>query len=323
VKVVVTDPVISGFAEQLSATKAAHELVLLPGADEPTIAAALSDADVVVCSRLTPAMTTDATRLRLVHVTGAGVDRLEPGSVPDGAAVCNTGHHGEAIAEHVLMTALMLRRGVLGADAGLRAGSWRTVMTAPDVPFHRLLSGDTIGIAGAGEIGGAVARLARAFSMDVAFLRRNASAPLPDGVDRATVFGDDDLSDFLAASDVLVVTVPLSDATRGMIGAVELAQLPSDAIVINVARGPLIDLDALADALGDGSLAGAAIDVWWDAPSGTDAPASVARLRDLPNTVLTPHFSGHAHEVFAARAADIARNIDLLAAGSPLERRVR
>ncbi len=88
-KVVVTDPVISGFADVLG------DVVLLPAATDDEIADALADADAVVCSRLTPAMTRDAGRLRLVHVTGAGVDRLEPGSVPDDAAVCNTGHHGE------------------------------------------------------------------------------------------------------------------------------------------------------------------------------------------------------------------------------------
>lgn len=316
-KVVVTDPVISGFAAVLG------DVVLLPGATDDEIADALADADAVVCSRLTRAMTRDAGRLRLVHVTGAGVDRLEPGSVPDGAAVCNTGHHGEAIAEHVLMTTLMLRRRARQADAEMRAGAWRTVMNTDDVPFHRALAGGTIGIAGAGEIGGAVARLAQAFGMRIAFLRRHVTGALPDGVTDATVYGEDERDSFFAASDVLVVTIPLSDATRGAIGAHELALLPPGAIVVNVARGPVIDLDALCEALAGDRLAGAAIDVWWGAPTGAEAPASVARLAAFEHTVLTPHHSGHAREVFAARAADIARNLELLAAGAPLERRVR
>lgn len=320
-KVVVTDPVIAGFAEAFAAP--GRRVVVIPGESDEAIADELRDADAVVCSRLTPASTASATRLRLVHVTGAGLDRLAPGSVPAGAAVCNTGHHGTAIAEHVLMAALLLRRRAAEADAALRAGRWESVMTRPDVPFHRMLAGDTIGIAGAGEIGTAVARLAQAFGMRVVFLRRDPTRPAPDDLAAATIVGEEGRDAFFAASDVLVLTVPLTDDTRGMVGAHELSLLPAEAIVVNVARGPLIDLDALADALDAGRLGGAAIDVWWDAPTDATAPPSVDRLAASRRTLLTPHHSGHAREVFAARAADIAANLDRLAAGAPLERRVR
>jgi phosphoglycerate dehydrogenase-like enzyme len=108
-----------------------------------------------------------------------------------------------------------------------------------------------------------------------------------------------------------------------MIDADALAQLHADALIVNVARGALIDEDALYAALAEGRIGGAAIDVWWDAPQGAEAPPVVQRFAGLDRVVLTPHHSGHAGEVFTARAADIARNIDLLDDGLPLERQVR
>lgn len=322
-RIAVTDPIIAGFADDLRRTARAHDWRFPAADDAAARRAALRDADVVVCARLAAEDMPADPGARLVHATGAGVDRIEAAAVPEGAALCNTGHHGDAIAEHVVMTALMLRRRALETDAQLRAGVWRTVATAPGTPFHRMLAGDTIGIVGFGEIGRAVARLARGLGMRVVASRRRPDAPLPEGIAPDRVFAQDRLHDLLAVSDVAVVTVPLDETTRGSIDAAALAAMREDAILINVARGPVVDEDALFDALSAGRIGGAAIDVWWGAPDGERAPASVARFASLPRTVLTPHFSGHAREVFVRRAADIARNIDLLDAGEALERRVR
>ena len=327
-RIAVTDPIIATFADDLRRTARLHEWVFADPAVPASARSAIEGADVVVCSRLTVDDMAHADRVRLVHVTGAGVDRVETGAVPDGVPLCNTGHHGPAIAEHVLMTALMLRRRVLHADAEMRRGEWRTVATvpgpAPDgVPFHRALAGSTLGLVGYGEIGRSVAHLAKAFGMRVIALRRHpdAGGPGTDLLDR--VYGEDQVHPLLGASDVVVVTAPLTESTRGLIDAEALAQLHPDALIINVARGALIDEDALYAALSERRIGGAAIDVWWDAPRGTDAPDVVRRFAGLDRVVLTPHSSGHAREVFTARSADIARNIDLLDAGLPLERQVR
>ncbi|MEV7610926.1 2-hydroxyacid dehydrogenase [Microbacterium sp. NPDC089320] len=321
-RIAVTDPIMSAFADDLRRTAREHEWVFADLDVPGSARAAIDGADVVVCSRLTLDDMTGGDRVRLVHATGAGVDRVDAGAVPDGVALCNTGHHGAAIAEHVIMTALMLRRRVLDTDAEMRRGEWRTIATA-DAPYHRSLAGSTLGLVGFGEIGRSVAHLAKAFGMRVIAMRRH-----PDAGGAGTelldhVYGEDQLYALLRESDVVVVTAPLTDSTRGMIDADALAQLNPEALVINVARGALIDEDALYDALSAGRLGGAAIDVWWGAPEGTTAPPAVQRFAGLDRVVLTPHYSGHAREVFVARAADIARNIDLLDAGLPLERRVR
>lgn len=318
-RIAVTDPIIAGFAERLRRTERAHEWTFV---DAGSVRDAIDGADVIVCSRLRADDVPEGSAVRLVHASGAGVDRIGQGAVPPDAAVCNTGHHGVAIAEHVLMVAMMLRRRAIDADRRMRAGEWRTVATAPDAPFHRMLAGSTIGIIGFGEIGQDIARLARGVGMHVIATRRRPEAELPADVDADLVLGQDRLADLLRDSDIVVTTVPLDDRTRGLIDADALAVMRADALLINVARGPIIDEDALFAALSAGRIGGAGIDVWWGAPDGTAAPPSVARFAELENTVLTPHFSGHAREVFERRADDIARNIDLLDRGLPLERRV-
>lgn len=327
-RIAVTDPIIAAFADDLRRTARPHEWVFADPAVPGSARTAIEGADVVICSRLTVDDMVDADRVRLVHATGAGVDRVETGAVPDRVPLCNTGHHGAAIAEYVLMTALMLRRRVLAADAEMRRGEWRTVATVPGsspdgVPYHRALAGSTLGLVGYGEIGRSVAHLATAFGMRVIAMRRHpdASGPGTELLDR--VYGQDELHPLLGESDIVVVTAPLTESTRGLIDADALAQLRPDALIVNVARGGLIDEDALYTALAERRIGGAAIDVWWDAPQGTRAPEGVGRFALFDRVVLTPHSSGHAREVFTARAADIAHNIDLLDTGLPLERQVR
>ncbi|MEJ1089718.1 2-hydroxyacid dehydrogenase [Microbacterium sp. Mu-80] len=321
-RIAVTDPIISAFADELRRTARPHEWTFTDPADPRAARMAIADADVVIGSRLTAADMAGADRVRLVHVTGAGVDRVDAGAVSPEVPLCNTGHHGPAIAEHVLMTALMLRRRALQADTEMRRGQWRTIATAPGTPYHRSLAGSTLGLIGYGEIGRSVAHLAAAFGMRVIAMRRHPQTAGGDSELPDRVYGEDGLHDLLDESDVVVVTAPLTERTRGLIDAEALTHLHPDALIINVARGPLIDEDALYAALAEHRIGGAGIDVWWDAPQGTDAPASVHRFASLDRVVLTPHYSGHAREVFVARAADIVRNIDLLDAGLPLERRV-
>jgi phosphoglycerate dehydrogenase-like enzyme len=327
-RIAVTDPIISAFADDLRRTARPHEWVFADVDVPGSAREAIEGADVVICSRLTADDMAGADHVRLVHVTGAGVDRVDAGAVPDGVPLCNTGHHGPAIAEHVIMTALMLRRHVIDADAQMRRGEWRTIATAPGsppdgTPYHHSLAGSTLGLVGYGEIGRSVAHLAKAFGMRVVAMRRHpdAGGTGTELLDR--VYGEDQLHPLLRESDVVVVTAPLTESTRGLIDAEALAQLHSDALIINVARGAIIDEDALYAALAEDRIGGAAIDVWWDAPKRTQAPPVVHRFASLDRVVLTPHYSGHAREVFTARAADIARNIDLLDAGLPLERQVR
>ncbi|MBS3178290.1 MULTISPECIES: 2-hydroxyacid dehydrogenase [unclassified Pseudoclavibacter] len=322
-RILVTDPIIARFAELLAQTERAHEWGFAAELGPAELDDALRGADVVIASVLTPEQAASLRPDALLHVTGAGADRVSVDALPPGVTICNTGHHGAAIAEHVVMTALMLRRRALEADAQMRAGEWRTIGNDASVPFHPMLRGTTMGLLGLGEIGTEVGRLAQALGMRLTALRQRPDAPSPDGL-VAEVYGPDRMLEFVGGADVLVVSIPLSERTRGMIGAAELAAAKPDLLLINVARGGVVEEDALFDALSEGRIGGAGIDVWWGAPDSEGrVPASVERFSTLDNTVLTPHHSGHARRVFEQRAADIARNIDLHAAGLPLERVIR
>ncbi|CAN5670680.1 2-hydroxyacid dehydrogenase [soil metagenome] len=317
-KVLVTEPIMARFADILTRDGSSpHEWTFcFDGSVDVT------PYDVLVCSAATPALLGAMPSLRLVHVTGAGYDKIPLAALPGHVVLANTFHHGRSISEHVMMTLMIPLRGVLRSDADMRAGVWSNVIVTPDHPFGGVLGGRTLGVVGFGEIGAAVARAGSALGMAVRTVRRRPDAPLPAGLDSGQVEWvgrDDQLHDLLAASDVVVVTVPLSEATRGLIDADALAAMRPTAVLVNVARGAVVDEVALHAALTAGTIAGAGIDVWWRNVRDPGAPPpSHLDFTSLPNVVLTPHQSGHTEEVFAGRARDITDNVDALVQDRPL-----
>ncbi|MBS0223740.1 MAG: hypothetical protein JSR91_23685 [Proteobacteria bacterium] len=285
-------------------------------ADEDAVLAHLAEIDVLVTLAFTTAMGKAAgPRLKLVQLPAAGLDRIERAALPSGVLLANAYGHETGIAEFIIGAMLALTRNFLRLDAELRTGVWPGPW-APGKP--RLapaaeLAGKTLGILGYGHIGQALARRARAFDMDVLAIRRDLSAA-HDGL--ADLGGPDRLDDILRRADYLAITLSLNDATRGLIGARELALMKAGAYLINVARAEIVDGDALYRALADGRLAGAALDVWYRYPSD-DRPTlpSVQPFHELPNVLMTPHMSGGTQGTIRSRAALVAANIDRIARG--------
>lgn len=320
-RVLVTEPVMNRFATTLTREGASRHEWLFASEPSPE---ELARADVLVCSSARPELVEAMPRLRLVHVTGAGTDKIAMDSLPEAVLVANTFHHGPSIAEHVVMVSMMLLRGIVPSDRAMRAGRWRNAIVDPGFPFGGSLQGRTLGLVGLGEIGGSVARAAGGLGMSVRAVRRSPGAPAPKGVDLAWGGGMGQLHEMLAASDVVVVTVPLTPETRGLIDEGALAAMRPDGILVNVARGPVVDEEALHAALVRGDIGGAGIDVWWRNPRDPDAPPpSHLDFSGLDNVILTPHQSGHTRETFRGRAADISDNVDALAEGRPLVNVVR
>lgn len=313
--VLVTDPLIAGYLDE------PVWAVLARRPDEEVIER-LPDVDVVVGGRFTADMAAAAKSLRLLHVPGAGVDRVSLDALAPGVTVCNTFHHGRSIAEHVVMVSLMLSRHVLLTDRMLRQGTWSSVAVDPDVRMNTTLAGRTVGVIGLGEIGSEVVRALTTLGMRAKAVRRDPV--VPEGLVLDHVADMSGVDELLSTSDVVVLTVPLTDETRGMIDARRIALMRRDAMLVNVARGQLVDEDALFDALAAGRIGGAALDVWWGHPK--DGPGVKGYTRPfevLDNVVMTPHNSGHTDETFRGRAADIRANVDRLIAGQPLLNVVR
>ena len=283
--------------------------------DEAGVVSQLPEVDVLVTLVFTPAMGAAATRLRLVQVPGAGVDRIDRAALPAAVSLANVYGHETGIAEYVLGAMLALSRGFGRLDAALRVGRWESQWApgTPPPPWPEL-TGRTLGILGYGHIGQALARRARAFEMGVIAIRRDA----PPSDPHATVYGPDGLDDVLARADYLAITLPLTPTTRGLIGQRELRRMRAIAILIHVARAESVDEEALYDALVERRIAGAALDVWYRYPAGPGAtfPARHA-FHELPNVLMTPHVSGWTDGMLAARAQLIAENIQRTAEGVP------
>lgn len=315
-RVVQTDRIMDRYRDVLTAT-GPHHWTFASGFTPEEQIAAVRDADVIVAAAVPPSLARAATALRLVHVTGAGYDRIPLADLAPGVRVANTFHHGRSIAEYVLAATIMLARRVPRAESSFRAGVWRSVLTDDTVDVGPVLRGRTVGLIGLGEIGAETARLFGALGARVQAVRARPAASPPDGVTLDWIGGIAELDTLLAASDVVVVTVPLRDATRGLIGAAQYRAMRQGALLINVARGPVLDEAATFAALSGGVIAGAALDVWWGHPREGTPPAS-HDFASLPNVILTPHQAGHTDDTFRGRARDIATAVDDLAAGRPV-----
>ena len=241
-------------------------------------------------------------RLRAMVRMGVGYDRLDrAAAAARGVLVCNVPDYGTMeVADHAIALVLALRRGLLlHHDAQRRQppAAWRAIET----PLVRRLNVQTLGIVGLGRIGTAVALRAKAFGFRVVFFDPH----LPNGVDLAIgIERARALDALLAQSDVLTIHTPLTPDTRGLIGARELALLPANAVLVNTARGPIVDPDAVLKALRSGHLAGAGLDVLPDEPPEDPVPPLLQAFRNREpwlegRLIVTPHSAFHTAEAWA------------------------
>jgi D-3-phosphoglycerate dehydrogenase len=303
------------------------ELITRPGLSIPDLAQALTDVDAVIvrsAAKVPREAMTLTTRLKVIGRAGVGVDTIDVEAATEkGIAVLNA-PAGNTISAAELTMALMLcfARRVALADRSMKAGAWDRAKLGGSE-----LYGKTLGLVGAGRIGGEVAVRARAFGMRVLIHDPFLHA------DRAKSLGAElgSLEQVLREADVLSVHVPLTETTTGLIGAPELAMLKPTAVVLNVARGEILQEGALLDALRNKRIAGAGLDVYQTEPLPADHP-----LRTLDNVVLTPHLGASTEEAqqnvaleiaAAVRAAllegDLSRAVNAPGVGGERMRRLR
>jgi len=208
-------------------------------------------------------------------------------------AVHNLHHNAIATAEMAVALLLSAAKVVLPLDRDLRRGDWSHRYQAKNET--RLLHGQTALIIGYGSIGRHVARLLRAFGMNILALRRSGGATSPDE-NGAEIHGPDALGDLLPRAHAIMLCVPLTDETRGLVGEREFQLLPEGAVLVNVARGAVVDEKALYEALASRRLHAAGIDVWYNYPhdeaARTKTFPSRYPIHELDNVVLSPHRGG-------------------------------
>lgn len=258
-----------------------------------------------------------APRLKLLQIPFTGHDWLDPILLPVGCTVCNTYEHEIPIAEYVLLAMLEWQIGLRRLDREFRAGNWRHSFMFPEAPFHGELYGKTLGLVGYGHIGQETAKRAVGFGMRVLAVSRRAR-PTPEPLTRLATL--DALDWLLEESDYVVLSCPLTEATRGLMNAQRLARMRAGAVLINVARGAVVDETALYRALMDGTLGGAVLDVWYRYPDAEEPAPRPSRLpfHGLPNVIMTPHCSTWTAEHLRRRWDFIAANLDRLARGEAL-----
>jgi phosphoglycerate dehydrogenase-like enzyme len=281
--------------------------------------AALSCADAVVCVRFDHP-SRHAPDLRLVQLQAAGYDGIDFACLPDRAAVCNAFGHTSAIAEYALMTMLMWTHRWKAVEESFRAGSWKYSGSLYG-PLRDELNVKTVGILGYGQMGKAIASRCRAVGSRVVTCSRT---PPPDG-EADQSFNLAQLDEFLGLCDFVVVCIAQVPATTGLIDASRLRRMKRDAVLVNVARGPVVAEQDLYEALTGGTIAGAVIDVWWQYPTPDEPQRRGSRFpfHTLDNVMMTPHSSGWTEQMMDRRWDMIIANLGALWRGEPLRNVVR
>ncbi|WP_439579095.1 hydroxyacid dehydrogenase [Elioraea sp.] len=283
--------VISEFMDEdaVARLRARFEITYDPGlVDDPDrLAEAIASVPALIVRNRTQvreALLDAAPKLRVVGRLGVGLDNIDITACAERGVrvIPATGANADAVAEYVIATLLILLRGAYGATARIVAGEWpRTSLTGREAQARLL------GLVGFGDIARRIVPRAKALGMRVAAydplvgeheLRRNGAEPMP-------------LDRLVAEADAVSLHVPLTDTTRKLIDARRIGAMRADAVLINTARGGIIDEEALVAALKEGRLGGAALDVFEAEP-----PEQPERFADVPNLLLTPHIAGVTQE---------------------------
>jgi D-3-phosphoglycerate dehydrogenase len=262
----------------------------------------IRDLDFVIAGKVTAPMMSSAARLKMIVAPGIGTDGidLEEAARRNIAVACTVSGNIEEVAEHALMLMLAVSRRLTEVDAALRRGEW--LMWDRRLQCSNL-AGRRLGIVGFGRIGKAVAHRAAAFGMQICYHDPVRSA------DREY----SDLDRLLDTSDIVVLCLPLTEATNKLMTRERLFAMKRGSILINVARGEVVDEPALIEALQAGHLAGAGLDVFAQEPPPVSNP-----LLTMPNVVLTPHVGSGTLDGLQVKAAQYAENIRRFLAGEPL-----
>jgi phosphoglycerate dehydrogenase-like enzyme len=251
----------------------------------------------------------EAKELRLIQLLTAGYDKIDLGVAGElGIPVAtNGGANAWAVAEHAITLLLSVYKRLIPTDRTVREGRWRQGVSGSSIIE---VAGKTLGLIGAGNIGRKVARRLAAFETSVIYYD---VIPAPD-IEKDLGARRVSLEEVIREADIITLHLPLLPETRGLIGRKEFGMMKPTAVLLNTSRGPVVDEEALVEALRKKRIAGAGLDVFREEPLAGDSP-----LVQLDNVVLTPHIGGHSYEAWFRRSGFAWENIQRVATGdSPL-----
>ena len=274
----------------------------------------LQDAEVVIAWSLRPEQFKAARKLRWIHSPAAAVHQLIfPELVNSDVILTNSSQvHGPVVAEHVIALLFALAKRLPDAVRLQQKHTWGQDSMWRGRPRPRELAGATLGLVGIGSIGREVAKHASALGMHVVATREHPEKGSPENVEK--IFSSSQIDALLSQSDYVVLAAPLTSATRSLMNAARLAKMKADACLINVSRGPLVDQAALAKALGEKKIGGAALDVFDQEPLPSDS-----QLWDLENLLITPHTAAMTEKLWERHYKLIAENLRRYLAHKPLQ----
>lgn len=254
-----------------------------------------------------------APSLKLCQVPWAGYDWARPGNTPMDVPLCNTYEHEGPLSEFILLAILESQIGLRRMDRDFRAHGWNGTGPGNSV-VHGEVAGKTIGIVGYGHIGQAVAIRAAAFGMTAIGVRRSRQ---PTPAELQWLGTTERMDELLAQSDYVLIACDLNDQTRGLVDSTFLKKMKPDAWLINVARGAVVNEQALYDALAGNRIGGAIIDTWYNYPdgSGTEPWPSNLPFHELPNTILSAHESAWTEALQTRRWQFVADNLERVRRG--------
>jgi len=250
---------------------------------------------------------------KMIHSVGAGVDGLDLDAVPEGCPVCNVYGHDKGVAEHAFLLFMALHKNLPKLDKSLRKGDW--IQEQPYLPEMR---NRNLLILGLGHIGEQLVRWGKFLEMNITALTRNISDERAAKLGLDSYGTLDDLDQHLPNADFVAIAIPSAKETDGLFGAAQFQAMKPTSFIVNVGRGPVIDEQALYDALKAREIAGAGIDVWWQyyTPSEPIKHPSKYPLHELDNIIMTPHKP--TYETMEFRWKFIAENITRFSKGESL-----
>ena len=299
------------FAERLRKDFAGLEVVQLSNYDG--MEKQIRNAEAVMALSLRPAQFQSAEKLRWIHSPAAAVHQLLFTELVNSDVILTNGRevHGPVVAEHVIALIFALAKQLPQAVRLQQKHIWGQEAIWQGYPRPREVAGSTLGLVGLGSIGREVAKRASALGMRVIATREQPEQGNPEGVEQ--VFASSQIEALLAQSDYVVLSPPLTPATRGLVNAARLAVMKAEAFLINVGRGPLVDESALAQTLREKKIGGAALDVFEEEPLPSDSP-----LWDLENLLITPHTAGLTEKMWERQYAIVSENLRRFLASEPL-----